>query len=175
MHFQLTVRGATRADTPDILAITREAFAKYAYDLDGDHGRVKALHETEDGILQDMQSKYVLVGEIDGVPAGSIRYEFLPSGIGYISRFGVKLTAQSRGMGGALVSAVVSACSEVGMNAVALHTCAKMFSLIRFYYGKGFYIHSTATDRGYLRALLVKELQFSGPIVNYRNMVPESY
>jgi hypothetical protein len=33
-----------------------------------------------------------------------------------------------------------------------------MTSSIRFYYGMGFYIHSTSTDRGYIRALLCKEL-----------------
>jgi len=31
--------------------------------------------------------------------------------------------------------------------------------LIRFYYGRGFYIESTTNDRGYIRALMVKEYQ----------------
>ena len=31
--------------------------------------------------------------------------------------------------------------------------------LARYYYGKGFYVHSTTTDHGYIRALFVKELK----------------
>jgi len=33
-----------------------------------------------------------------------------------------------------------------------------MFPLVRFYYGQGFFVHSTTTDRGYIRALMVLEL-----------------
>ena len=42
---------------------------------------------------------------------------------------------------------------------IQLHTGSKITSLIRFYYGRGFYIDSTDKSRGYVRALLIKEYQ----------------
>ena len=43
--------------------------------------------------------------------------------------------------------------------------------LIRFYYGHGYFIHSTDESRGYIRALLVHELEMPGnydlaPVMN---------
>ena len=38
-----------------------------------------------------------------------------------------------------------------------LHTASKVTALIRFYYGRGFYIASVENSRGYPRAELVKE------------------
>ena len=38
-----------------------------------------------------------------------------------------------------------------------LHTAAKVAALIRFYYGRGFYIASVENSRGYPRAELIKE------------------
>ena len=35
-------------------------------------------------------------------------------------------------------------------------------SLIRFYYGHGYFIYSTESSRGYIRALLVHELEMPG-------------
>jgi ribosomal protein S18 acetylase RimI-like enzyme len=89
---------------------------------------------------------------------GSYVFE-LKHGTGYISRFGVKLAAQSCGIGHALIQAVVDDCRASSIPAIALHTSSKMSSLIRFNYGHGFYIRMTSTDRGYVRALLIKELQ----------------
>lgn len=174
MAMNIVVRPARFDDVPAILEITQEAFHKYAFDL-GNNYPVKALHETEATIVEQMEQKHILIGELDGSPVGSIRYEFIHGDVAYISRFGVKLVAQSCGMGGALVNRVVRNCLEKNKRAIALHTCAKMYSLIRFYYGKGFFIHSTTTDRGYLRALLVKELQQPDPIYDYRLDVPAEY
>ena len=61
-------------------------------------------------------------------------------------------------MGRKLISEVCARCAQEGITAVALHTCTKMFPLVRFYYGQGFYIHSTTQDRGYVRGLFLKEL-----------------
>ena len=36
---------------------------------------------------------------------------------------------------------------------------AKYFDLVRFYYGRKFYVDSISEDRGYKRALMVKEYQ----------------
>lgn len=173
---QITVRKATQADVPAILDITREAFEKYAFDMGKNKQPIHALKEGAEVVEADLKGKLVLMGELDGVPVGSVRCEFLPSGVAYFSRFGVRLHAQSCGMGGALVSAVVDACRERECRTLALHTNARMFSLIRFYYGKGFFIHSTNADRGYLRALLVKELDgCPSQILDYAALLPENY
>lgn len=173
---QINVREARPADIPAILEITREAFEKYAFDMNRNTSPLKALREGEDAIRADLERKLVLMGELDGELVGSVRCEFLPGNIAYFSRFGVKLHAQSCGMGGALVSAVVDACRGQGVSALTLHTNARMFSLIRFYYGKGFFIHSTNTDRGYLRALLVKELErCPSQTLDYSALLPTAY
>ena len=46
---------------------------------------------------------------------------------------------------------------EKGIHTAMLHTASKYKALVRFYYGCGFYIKSTSEDRGYVRALFIKE------------------
>ena len=46
---------------------------------------------------------------------------------------------------------------DMGIKKIYLHTGSKVASLVKFYYGRGFYIDSTTKDKGYVRALLVKE------------------
>ncbi len=174
MAMELTIRKATAADIPTILDITQEAFHKYAFDAGiQQQTMIHALHETEEDIAEQLQSKTILLGEFDGQVLGSIRFEMFPSGVTYFSRLGVKLVAQSYGMGSALVNAVVDFSAEQGQRAVALHTNAKMYSLVRFYYGKGFYVHSTSIDRGYVRALLVREIDGLDTIFDYQSALPE--
>ena len=158
---KIVIRSATEEDIPAIREITLEAFHKYARDL-GMPEKVKALGEKDADILHDLTHKNVLIGTLNGEKMGSIRFEILPGGIAYISRFGVKLIAQSCGMGRALMGAVEQRCREMGIKAICLHTSSRMSSLVRFYYGQGYYVHSTTTDKGYIRAMLVRELE-DGP------------
>jgi len=151
------IRRADEADAQDILSITREAFEKYAYDL-GKPEMVFALKDDIDGVLKDIAEKNVYIAMLDDEPVGTIRFH-VKAGTGFISRFGVRLKAQSCGVGRALIQAVFHDCHRMQLPAVTLHTSSRMSSLIRFYYGQGFYIRSTNTDRGYVRALLVKELE----------------
>ena len=153
----ITIRRAGPADAADILRITKEAFEKYAFDL-GQPELVHALHDGEASVLRDIAQKTVYIAFLSGEPVGTIRYEAC-AGCALITRFAVVLHAQSLGVGGALIQQVVAAARREGYAAVCLHTSSKMASLIRFYYGQGFYIRTTATDRGYVRALLVHELQ----------------
>ncbi|MEL7608569.1 MAG: GNAT family N-acetyltransferase [Bacillota bacterium] len=153
----IVIRRAEESDAETILAITKEAFEKYAFDL-GRPDLVYALSDDEEKIVRDIRTKNVFVATLEGVPVGTIRYHN-EAGVALITRFGVTLKAQSCGVGGALVRTVVEDAAKNGFEAVALHTSAKMASLIRFYYGQGFYIRTTSTDRGYVRALLVRELK----------------
>lgn len=172
MEPQLSIRAATENDVSAIFDITRDAFGKYARDL-GLPERVTALSETLDAIRLDMRQKHVLVATLDGVPVGSIRYETACERVAYISRFGVKPEAQGLGVGRALISAVKEACIAEEYLAIALHTASRMFSLVRFYYGQGFYIYSTTQHRGYTRALLVKELSRDARDIPFDTLVPE--
>jgi N-acetylglutamate synthase-like GNAT family acetyltransferase len=151
------IRAAQPEDVPEILKIVHDAFTKYARDLKLPN-KVQALNETEEIILQEMQSKRVLVCLTDGVMTGTIRYEILPGNIAYISRVGVRSSMQKNGVGRELLQTVIAECIRKDVYALALHTCSKMKTLIRFYYGQNFYIHSTTHDRGYIRALLLRDL-----------------
>lgn len=163
----VVIRRASGTDAPYILDITYEAFTKYANELrrlhpDLPEGKVAALSETRETILDELRFKTVYIAFADGIPVGSIRYETIGK-TAYISRFGVKLYGQANGVGRALVDIVVEDCIKKGITAIALHTASKMTALIRFYYGRGFYVHSTSNDRGYIRVLLVKELSKESP------------
>ena len=56
------------------------------------------------------------------------------------------------------MEAVEDEARKQGISLITLHTAAKMASQVRFYYGLGFYVHSTTTARGYIRGLFCKEL-----------------
>ncbi|MBQ3038510.1 MAG: GNAT family N-acetyltransferase, partial [Clostridia bacterium] len=75
----------------------------------------------------------------------------------YFSRFGVKVTSQNNGIGKSIMNLVDRIMIKKGVKKLSLHTGAKVSSLIRFYYGRGFYIDSTDKSKGYIRALLIKE------------------
>lgn len=155
----LVIKKASERDVFAIHEIVQQAFQKYAGEL-GLPDKVSALKETPSTILEELQKKIILIALLDGQPAGTIRMEVLPPGkIGYISRFGVLPHVQNCGVGKALIRAVEQKARELGISVLALHTASKMTSLVRFYYGMGFYIHSTSTERGYIRALMCKELE----------------
>lgn len=149
------VRVATYDDIPDILEITKEAFVKYA-ELAGIE-TTPALHETYDDVKRDIDTKIVLVAFSDGTPVGSVRVEVFDDNTAYFSRFGVKVTSQNNGIGKSIMNLVDRIMIKKGVKKLSLHTGAKVSSLIRFYYGRGFYIDSTDKSKGYIRALLIKE------------------
>ena len=160
MNVNVTVRVATIEDTDIIQKITHDAFEQYQENLGVDN-QVAALKETREDTLRDMAQKMVLLGFVNGEPLSSIRFEVIGN-LAYISRFGVLPMVQKTGIGGMLIAKVEELCREMRVKAIALHTSSKDFGLIRFYYGHGYFIHSTATDRGYIRALLVHELEMPG-------------
>lgn len=154
------VRSAVEADAEAICDVVHSAFTKYQQDL-GQTGKVSALKENADDIRRDIRSKHVLIGMLDGRIIGSVRYEILPSAggpVAYLSRFGVLGDYQGSGMGGILIKRVEDECRAQGARAIALHTSSRMTYLVCFYYRNGYFIHSTSTARGYIRALMVREL-----------------
>ena len=152
------IRAATEADIPAIAEITHQAFLLYAAQI-GIPSAISALKEKEADVAAALREKYVLVAEsADGEILGSVRYEDLGGGIGYLSRFGVSPAAQHSGVGKCLIDAVAEGCRALGLSAIALHTGAKVSHLVQFYYRSGYYVHSTTWERGYVRALFLHEL-----------------
>ena len=142
------VRLANYDDIPAIMNITREAFVKYQK-MSGVEN-LAALEESYNDVKKDIDTKVVLLALSDGEPVGSVRVE---------SRFAVKVTSQNNGIGKSIMNLVDKIMVKKGVTQIQLHTGSKITSLIRFYYGRGFYIDSTDKSRGYVRALLIKEYQ----------------
>jgi len=149
------VRLANENDIESILEITKEAFASYVK-LAGIES-VAALNETPEDIKKDLENKIVLIALQDKTPVGCVRVEILEDNTAYLSRFGVRTTNQNNGIGKSIMNLVDKIMIEKGVKEISLHTGAKITSLVRFYYGRGFYIDSTDKSRGYVRALLKKE------------------
>ncbi|MBC7765746.1 MAG: GNAT family N-acetyltransferase [Hyphomonadaceae bacterium] len=152
------VRGADPEDAQAIKEITKEAFLKYI-ELSGIQGKVAAIEESLEDIVQDIKTKHVFVAYIDHVPVGSVRVEIFEDGTAYFSRFGVRLVYQNNGVGKALMNVVDMHMKQLKVKKLLLHTASKFFSLMRFYYGRGFYVQSTTQDRGYIRASLCKDYE----------------
>ncbi len=152
------VRVANFDDIPDIMSITHEAFIKYR-ELAGVES-TPALNETYEDIENDLKSKIVLIAFSDGDPVGSVRLAIdKENHTAYLSRFGVKISSQNNGIGKSIMNIVDKIMMDQGVRKLSLHTASKIASLIRFYYGRGFYIDSTDKSKGYIRALLVKDYE----------------
>lgn len=151
------VRKAEYADIPQIQAVSKEAFKIYA-DAAGIASFVGYLDETYEELKNEIKNKLVYVALTDDKIVGSVRIEVNKSNkTAYLSRFGVKGDFQNKGIGKLLMNTVDNEMKELGITNLYLHTASRMLSLVRFYYGIGFYIESTTKDRGYIRALLCKE------------------
>lgn len=150
------VRSATYDDIEAIQSIVREGFLKYAEM--SEVGEPEALKETAQDIKHDIDTKIVLIAERDNTPVGSVRVAVdEKTKTAYLSRFAVKVNSQNNGIGKSLMNLVDEIMLKYGVKSISLHTDSKLTPLIRFYYGRGFYIDSTDKSRGYIRALLVKQ------------------
>ena len=148
------IRHATVAEIPAIQEITRKSFQKYIKSAGLED--IEALNETYEDIEFDLEDKLVFVAFVNDVPVGSVRIKINDDKTAYLSRFGVHNIHQNQGIGKNIMNIVDKIMEEKGIKRLELHTASKYFELVRFYYGRKFYIESTSTDRGYLRALLVK-------------------
>lgn len=154
----LAIRKAKDSDAENVYSVTRQSFSLYQEDLHVTY-EVKALTETLDAVRSDIKNNTVYVAERNGEIVGSIRCKKLSDELVYIYRFGVSPIISNSGMGSMLLDAVIEKCRSENIKAIALHTNSKYYRLARYYYGKGFYVHSTSSDRGYIRALFVLELE----------------
>ncbi|AKA68139.1 GNAT family N-acetyltransferase [Clostridium scatologenes] len=155
-NMAFVVRRATFEDITQIKEVSKEAFKMYA-ERAGITELVSQLNESYESLEKEINNKVMLVGIVDGALVGSVRVEIKSDKTAYLSRFAVKEDFQNRGIGKILMNAVDTEMKEAGVTNLYLHTASRMLSLVRFYYGRGFYIESTSKDRGYIRALLCKE------------------
>lgn len=155
--YGFTIRLATENEIEDILKITKISFQKYI-DNTG-LKNIEALNETAEDIRRDIKEKLVFVAFINNVPVGSVRIKVNDDNTAYLSRFGVITNNQNQGVGKGLISVVDGVMKEKNVKRLELHTAAKYFDLVRFYYGRKFYIESISEDKGYKRALMVKEYE----------------
>ncbi len=155
-NMTFVVRRATIEDVPQIKEISKEAFRLYSERV-GITELVSPLNETYEDLEKEVKTKVMLVGLLNGALVGSVRVEVKSDNTAYLNRFAVREDFQNKGIGKILMNAVDNEMRQAGVINLYLHTASRMLSLVRFYYGRGFYIESTNKDRGYIRALLCKE------------------
>ena len=152
--YSFTVRKAKPADAKAVISILQEAFTKYMEDT-GLTGSMEALDETLDETIAAIESTEVFIAYVNDIPVGTIRFE-IEGDIAHICRFGVRLDYHNIGIGKSLMNLIDAEIREMGIKKAYLYSASVYTDLIRFYYGRGFYVESTSTDRGYVRAKLVK-------------------
>ncbi|MBZ9686990.1 GNAT family N-acetyltransferase [Clostridium estertheticum] len=150
------IRKAVYTDIEEIRILAKESFKMYTENA-AITELIAPLEETYEEIKKAIETTEVFVALYNEEVIGSVRIEIKLDSTAYLSRFGVSLSHQNNGIGKILMNAIDNLMIELGITSLYLHTASRMFSLIRFYYGRGFYIESTTNDRGYIRALLCKE------------------
>ena len=156
--YAFEVKRASEEDIPAIIKITKDAFLKYC-EMAGLSYDIEALNETYDDVKHDIETKEVYVVFIDNEPIGAVRIELQDNNEAYLSRFAVASTNRNSGIGKILMRVVDKVMKQNNVKVLRLHTCSKVTALIRFYYGRGFYISDVDYSRGYPRAELIKEYE----------------
>ena len=153
----LILRRASLHDIQGIFEVTKQAFLNYAKMIGTDN--IDALSEDYCKVKSDVIGKHVYVACIGSRVVGSLRIELNDKEkTAYLSRFGVLQEYYNLGVGKKLLNLVYAEMISMGVKKIYLHTASKASRLINFYYRQGFYIESVSYDKGYPRALLVKEL-----------------
>lgn len=154
MLYSLIIRQAVEQDAAAIHNILQEAFQEYGRIIG--QIRLDALQETVDDIRREIAEKAVFVAAIDDEIVGTVRLD-IHKDRAYLSRFAVGRSSRNIGIGKALMNVVDKYLLSMGVREVTLHTASQHAALMRFYYGRGFFVEAVETDRGYLRARLRKE------------------
>ena len=156
MQYSFINRRAEESDAPVVHDILRTSFEEYA--LATGQTQLEALRETIADVKAQIAGKPVYVAEIDGGIVGTVRLE-IKDGEAYLSRFAVAKEARNLGIGKSLMNVVDKYLVANSVKCVRLHTASRHLALVRFYYSRGFFTEAIETERGYLRALMIKEYQ----------------
>ena len=149
------IRFATKEDTENIIAITREAFALYKERAGAKS--VDALTETYEDVLYDIENKLVFVAIDNNEMVGCVRVEIKDDKSAWLTRFAVRVNSHNGGIGKKLIARIDEVMAENGVKSISLYTASDVVSLMSFYGGCGFSIESTDNARGYTRAKLIKK------------------
>jgi len=153
VDYSFIIRRAVLSDAPDVYNIIQKAFSEYAKAAGLQN--IEALNETIVDIENDIESKVVFIAIIDHKIVGTVRVDITGTEA-YISRFAVNTENRNAGIGKSLISLVDKYLIAENVHEVSLHTSSCYGALIRFYYGRGFYVESVSNKRGYPRARMVK-------------------
>lgn len=154
MNDSLTIRFAKPEETKDIYDMIKESFLDYKK-YTNNTGIAPALKDTIEDVQKVVAAKKVLLLLDDDDPVGSLRCD-INGEYAYIGRVCILPKYRKRGYGTLLMRKVEDYCLKAGVKYLALHTTAHNVPLIRFYMNVGYIVHSTTTDRGYIRVLLIK-------------------
>jgi ribosomal protein S18 acetylase RimI-like enzyme len=163
VNYTYIIREAKHTDAEKILGIMKSSFKNYEknckMESEDDHAfKIDALKETTKDIEKDIETKTVFIAEIDNIAVGTIRIKLLDNKTAYISRFGVVPEYHNIGIGKSIMNIVFKFLASKNIKSAYLYTASRYTDLVRFYYGRGFYVDSTTTDRGYIRAKMVKRI-----------------
>ena len=104
-----------------------------------------------------------------GTAVGTLRLD-IRGKEAYLSRFAVDRNHRNMGIGKALMGVADQYLIKKGVKKVTLHTSSRYGALMRFYYSRGFFVEAIETDRGYLRARMVKEYKQKATENQIKNM-----
>ena len=159
MEYSLTIRKATKSDAPDILNILYDSFGQYIkksfIPL-----RTEDMLDDIHSIEREIEEIDVFIALIDGLPVGTVRVAVHGGDCpAMLTKLGVVSGYNNIGIGKSLMNLVDKVVMEKGAKSLELYTASKNASIMRFYYGRGFYVDSTTKDRGYIRALMRKDYE----------------
>lgn len=166
----IRLKYATENDAEQIYKLTKKCFNYYAEKI-VTNGKIEALSETKEDVLNDIKNKHVIICLMDGILVGSVRFSVLSDNIAYLTRFGIDPDIQSLGIGSLVIKKAEQECINLGVKAITLFAASKMTSTVSFYLKHGYYIHDITRDKGYIRAFLVNELMPMDELYDYKNIL----
>ncbi|HEY5540501.1 MAG TPA: GNAT family N-acetyltransferase [Coriobacteriia bacterium] len=145
MSEDITIRRATREESPAVAAVIRDGFATVAADVGRD---IPPLHET----AADVEATFdagdaVLVAEIGGRIVGTVRGESLQGGSVMVRRLAVVPDARRRGLARALLRALEDAYPDACR--FELFTGAMASGPIALYKSLGYRLIEPREDMGF--------------------------
>jgi len=158
LEYSLIIRKAVKSDAIGILNILTDSFGQYIM-RSGIPLSVEDMLDDIDSIERDIENIDVYIALIDGAPVGTVRVAVREGAPAMLTKLGVISGYNNIGIGKSLMNLVDKVIIERGAKTLELYTASKNASIMRFYYGRGFYVDSTSKERGYIRALMRKDYQ----------------
>lgn len=154
-HIDFHIREACAEDAGNITAVIHEAMVQYATDSNIPY-TLPSMLETAEDIRKYISDDTVLVAEVSGKIAGTIRIRHVSPYEAEISRFAVLPEFQKSGLGSSVFAEAEELIIKAKHESIYLHTSLDNKSLLNFYISRGFTVESESFSKGYRRGLLRK-------------------